>query len=150
MYIFVKNIEKNGNVSAWHLRLAEEFCGLSTIYCIAKPLETFFLISSVQMCNILIKNGIKGFPSMIFYTSTDMSRTDKMLTWWVVHLVFEQTIKDISNMNIVLYSIHKKLPKKLFWKVMTKLYTDLNSIFWKITWWKFRVLRKRWKTIFSL
>ena len=85
---------------------------------------------------------------MIFYTSTVMSRTDKMLTWWVVHLFFDQTIKDISNMNIVFYSRHKNLPKKLFGKVMTKLYTDLNSIFWNITWWKFRVLRKWYKTSF--
>ena len=77
-----------------------------------------------------------------------MSRTDKMHTWWVVHLVFVQTVKDIRNMNIVLDSRHKKLIKKLFGKVLTYLYTDLNSIFLKNTWWKLRDLRKRYKTSF--
>jgi hypothetical protein len=85
---------------------------------------------------------------MIFYTSKVMSRTDKMITSWVVHLVFDKTIKDISNMNIIFYSRHKKLTKKLFGKVMTIQYPDLNSILWKITSWKFRVLRKRYKTSF--
>ena len=85
---------------------------------------------------------------MIFDTSTVMSRTDKMLTWWVVHSVFVQTVKDIANMNIVLDSRHKMLLKKLFGKVLTNLYTDLNSIFWKVAWWKFSALRKRYKTSF--
>jgi hypothetical protein len=85
---------------------------------------------------------------MISDTSTFMSRTDGMATWWVVRWVFDKNVKDIPNMNIVLDSRHKKLPKKLFGLFVTQLYTDLNSIFWKITCWKYRVFRKRYKTSF--
>ena len=143
---FCEKYWKNANVSAWHLSLTKQFYCRSTNNCKAKPLETFFLISSIETINVWIKNVKKGFSSLTFDTSTVMSRTDKMHTWWVVHLVFVQTVKDIPNMNIVLDSRHKMLIKKLFGKVLTNLYTDLNSIFF--TWWKLRALRKRYKTSF--
>ena len=50
---------------------------------------------------------------MISHTYIFMSHTDKMATWWVIRWVFDKTVKDIPNMNIVLGSRHKKLTKTL-------------------------------------